>query len=48
MIGLRRTASMASELAIQSSCQAAKFQKDHILQTVEKRGDSERQPEAAS
>jgi hypothetical protein len=36
MIGLRRTASMASGLAIQASCQAAEFQKCHTLQIVEK------------
>jgi hypothetical protein len=48
MIGLRRTASMASMLAIQASCQAAKFQKCHVLQIVVKRGDIGRTPDIAS
>jgi hypothetical protein len=48
MIGLRRTASMASALAIQASCQAAKFQKRHILQIVEKRDGTRRTPDVAS
>jgi hypothetical protein len=48
MIGLRRTASMASALAIQASCQAAKFQKYHILQIVEKRDGTGRTFDVAS